>query len=144
MSKILVNKLKVRSKPSKNSEIIAEYNAGDIIHSGDLLIKNEDIIWLRYTGSSGNKRFVCVWENGTYFVDVPPYIPGPTPIIIIDCPPPYSEYGWSVKGFCSCNKCDEKSNGITESGYQLKSSDHLLICAAPQNIPFHTRIHIFG
>ena len=37
-----------------------------------------------------------------------------------------------------------KTNSITSSGYQLKSSDHLQICTAPNTIPFHTVIHISG
>ncbi len=46
--------------------------------------------------------------------------------------------------YCSFAKCCGKSNGITSSGYQLKSSDHLQICADPSTIPYHTGIHISG
>ena len=71
MSKVLVNKLIVRAAPSNTSEEIAQYNAGDIIHSGDSLIENEEGIWLRYTGQSGNKRYVMVYDkDNAQYVDV--------------------------------------------------------------------------
>ena len=80
MSKVLVNNLIVRAAPSTTSEEIAQYNAGDIIHSGDLLIENEERIWLRYTGQSGNKRYVMAYDKDkNKYVDVPPDIIGPRP-----------------------------------------------------------------
>ena len=48
-----------------------------MINSGELLIKNENRIWLRYTGGSGNKRFVCAINNdGSKYVEVAGHIPG--------------------------------------------------------------------
>ena len=83
MSKVLVNSLNVRVGPSTSTEKVAHYDAGQIINSGDLIIQNEGKYWLRYTGGSGNKRYVCMWDNGNFYVDVPPHVPGPRPI-----PPP--------------------------------------------------------
>ena len=78
MSRVLVNHLNVRTGPSTSSEKVAYYDAGQIINSGDLLIASDGRIWLRYTGGSGNKRFVCAVNNdGTQYVDVPGHIPGP-------------------------------------------------------------------
>lgn len=78
MSKVLVNGLRVRTSPSTNTEAVAHYDTGNIINSGDLLILNEGRIWLRYTGGSGNKRFVCYMDsNGSRYIDVPPHVPGP-------------------------------------------------------------------
>lgn len=61
--KILAETLDVKSEPSINSEIIAQYKKGEIINSGHLIIKNEDRYWLRYMGSSGNYRYVCAIEK---------------------------------------------------------------------------------
>lgn len=99
MSKVLVNGLKVRTGPSTNTQAVAHYDTGNVINSGDLLILNEGRIWLRYTGGSGNKRYVCYKDNnGSQYVDVPPHIPGPrdvnepTPIRV---PQPSGETGVS-------------------------------------------------
>ena len=79
MSRVLVNSLNVRTGPSTNTQKVAHYDAGQTIASGNLIIQNEGRYWLRYTGGSGNQRFVCMWENGQYFVDVPRGVPGPRP-----------------------------------------------------------------
>ena len=79
MSRVLINGLNVRNSPSTKSEKVAKYDAGQIINSGDLIIMKEGRYWLRYTSYSGNERYVCIWENGTYFVDIPPHISGPRP-----------------------------------------------------------------
>ena len=84
MSRVLVNGLNVRAGPSTSSAKVAHYDSGNIINSGNLIVQNEGRYWLRYTGGSGNQRYVCMWENGTYFVNVPPNVPGPRP----DPPPP--------------------------------------------------------
>ena len=71
MSKVLINNLIVRAAPSTTSEEIALYNAGQIINSGEELIENEEGIWLRYTGQSGNKRYVMAYnKDNTQYVDV--------------------------------------------------------------------------
>ena len=89
MSKVLVNNLIVRAAQSIASEEIAQYNAGDIINSGEELIENEERIWLRYAGQSGNKRYVMVYDkDNTPYVDVAPIIPGPRPIKLVCAPPP--------------------------------------------------------
>ena len=76
MSKVLINNLIVRAAPSTTSEEIALYNAGQIINSGEELIENEEGIWLRYTGQSGNKRYVMVYDkDNTQYVDVAPHFP---------------------------------------------------------------------
>ena len=149
MSRVLVNHLNVRAGPSTNSQKVAYYDAGQTINSADLLIENEGRIWLRYTGGSGNKRYICAYEGDSVFVDVPGNIPGPRPGINIQNPIPVPQggntsSGWKLTAYCPCARCNGNSNGTTASGYQLKSSDHLQICAAPRNIPFHTVIHISG
>ena len=152
MSRVLVNHLNVRTGPSTSSEKVAYYDAGQIINSGEELIQSDGRIWLRYTGGSGNKRFVCAINNdGAQYVDVPGHIPGPR---IIKPEPKKDEHhnrnvqhidsGWKLTAYCPCAKCCGKSDGITASGYQLKSSDHLQICAAPNTFPFHTIIYISG
>lgn len=78
MSKVLVNHLNVRTGPSTGAQKVAYYDAGQIINSGDLLVEGDGRIWLRYTGGSGNKRFVCYYDiNGSIYVEVPGNIPGP-------------------------------------------------------------------
>jgi len=79
MSKVLVNGLSIREGPSTNSQKVGKYDEGEIINSGNLVEENEGRFWLRYKGGSGNQRYVCMWENGKYFVDVPSHIPGPRP-----------------------------------------------------------------
>ena len=89
MSRVLVNGLNVRAGPSTGSQRIAHYDAGQMINSGDAIILNEGRKWLRYTGSSGNKRYVCAINNdGTKYVDYPPHLPE-----IGVPPPPQSETG---------------------------------------------------
>ena len=76
MSNVLVNNLIVRSAPSTTSEEIAKCNTGQIINSGEELIQNEEGIWLRYTGQSGNKRYVMAYnKDNTPYVDVAPHFP---------------------------------------------------------------------
>ena len=147
MSRVLIDGLNVRTGPSTSATKVAHYDAQQMINSGDLLIENENRIWLRYTGGSGNKRFVCAINNdGSKYVEVAGHIPGPRGIGGNPVPVSQSNAssGWKLTAYCSCAKCCGKSNGITASGYQLKSSDHLQICAAPKTIPFHTVIHISG
>ena len=80
MSRVLVNGLRVRTGPSTNTQAVAHYDTGNIIKSGNLLILNEGRYWLRYTGGSGNPRYVCAWNNdGSQYVDVHSNIPGPRP-----------------------------------------------------------------
>lgn len=76
MSKVLVNNLNIRAEPSVNSNALDKYNTGDIIQSGDLIIINEGRHWLRYTGSSGNKRYVCAIDsNGSKYVEINKNLP---------------------------------------------------------------------
>ena len=139
MSRVLVNHLNVRAGPSTNSQKVAYYDAGQTINSADLLIENEGRIWLRYTGGSGNHRYVCARNNdGALYVQPASHIAWPVPH------PSNTNSGWKLTAYCPCSRCNGNSNGTTASGYQLKSSDHLQICAAPRNIPFHTVIHISG
>ena len=71
MSIVLVNGLRVRTAPSVGAETVAYYDAGQVINSGDQLIQNEGRTWLRYTGDSGNYRYVCaIDKDGSKFIDV--------------------------------------------------------------------------
>ena len=80
MSRVLATHLNVRAGPSTNTAIVAYYDPGQIINSGEEIIFNEGRYWLKYTGGSGNKRFVCAYDlNGSKFVEVPPNVPGPRP-----------------------------------------------------------------
>ena len=48
---------------------------------------------------------------------------------------------WRVTAYCPCEKCCGRfSDGITASGYKIRSGDQLV--AAPKSIPFHTWIYI--
>ena len=100
MAKVLVNKLNVRGEPSTNSDVLAQYEKGEIINSADSLISNEGRIWLRYTGaSSGQKRYVCAYDkDGTTFVEVPSNIPGPRPGQQKQNTTPVSNSGTGVPG----------------------------------------------
>ena len=145
MAKVLVDNLNVRTAPSTGAQSVAKYQKGDIINSADALVEGDGRIWLRYTGGSGNKRFVCAYNNdGSVYIDVPGNIPGPRPDNGQKKSTNYSDSGWLLTAYCSCSKCCGKSNGITACGYQLKDSDHLQVCAAPKEIPFHTIIKISG
>ena len=42
MTKVLVNHLNVRTEPSLTSQIVAFYDKGQIITSGESIIKNEE------------------------------------------------------------------------------------------------------
>ena len=78
MSRVLVNHLNVRTGPSTGSQKVAYYDAGQIINSGDLLLEGDGRIWLRYTGASGNKRFVCAYDKDrSKYVQAAAHIPGP-------------------------------------------------------------------
>ena len=110
MSRVLVNSLCVRTGPSTNSQKVAHYNEGDIISSGDSLIQNEGRTWLRYTGASGNKRFVCAIDaDGSKFVDVNISGPGPSPTGIPGIPkqqqfPDHRIRNWGCCFLCTCVK----------------------------------------
>jgi len=158
MSRVLVNHLNVRAGPSTNSQKVAYYDAGQTINSADLLIENEGRIWLRYTGGSGNKRYICAYEGGSVFIDVPGNIPGPRP----DGghppppPPPTGETGipgipkqrqfpdrriqnWGCCFLCTCVKgglttfdqCMDCFNWGMSSG-KLRSSDCYVNCDKEQ------------
>ena len=87
MSRVLVNGLNVRAGPSIGSQSVAHYDAGQMINSGNAIILNEGRKWLRYTGSSGNQRYVCAINNdGSRYVDYPPNLPMIPPPC---CPPPH-------------------------------------------------------
>lgn len=146
MSKVLVDKLCVRTAPSTSSEVLDHYDKGQMINSGESLVSGDGRIWLCYKGASGNKRYVCAYDkDGSKFIDVPSNIPGPRPGSGQNSQSGNNECsGWLLTAYCSCSKCCNKADGITASGYKLKDSDHLKICAAPKNIPFHTVIHISG
>ena len=69
MSTILADCLNVREEPSTNSKKISKYYKDQKILTGDLLIKNGNRLWLRYTGRSGYKRYVCVLdEDGSLYL----------------------------------------------------------------------------
>ena len=152
MSRVLVNHLNVRTGPSTSAQKVAYYDKGQIINSGDQLIPNEGRTWLRYTGGSGNKRYVCVIDtDGSKYVDVPPHIgggvpPPPPP------PPSNSETGipgipkqsqfpdhrirnWGCCFLCTCVKgglttkdqCMDCFNWGLNSG-KLRSSDCYVSC----------------
>ena len=145
MSRVLVNSLNVRAGPSTSTQKVAHYDAGQVINSGDLIIQNEGKYWLRYTGGSGNKRYVCMWDNGNFYVDVPSHVPGPRPNPIpIPIPANNVIEGYELTAYCHCSQCCGKSDRITASGHRLNESDHLQVCAAPKNFPFGTIIHISG
>ena len=137
MSRVLVNGLQVRTAPSVGAQSVAHYDAGQVINSGVELVQNEGRTWLKYKASSGNYRYICAKDkDGSKFIDV--NIGGASTV------QHSGDSGWELTAYCSCSKCCGKSNGITASGYKLTSSDHLKICAAPSNIPFHTIINISG
>ena len=78
MSKIIASKLQIREGPSTNTKSVGEYNVGEVINSGMLLIENEGRIWLKYKGSSGNDRYVCaIDKDGSEFIKVASNVPGP-------------------------------------------------------------------
>ena len=80
MSRILVNRLRVRDQPSLNSRVLDYYDSGDIIRSGSQIIFNEGRWWLKYTSSSGYQRYICCYDsNGQAYINVPNIVPGPRP-----------------------------------------------------------------
>ena len=54
------------------------------------------------------------------------------------------ESGWTLTAYCKCQKCCNKSDGVTANGHLLTDNDHLKVCAAPKEIPFGTNITISG
>ena len=153
MSRVLVNHLNVRTGPSTSAQKVAYYDEGQVINSGDQLIQNEGRTWLRYTGGSGNKRYVCVIDtNGSKYVDVPPHIgghppPPPPPPQPQNSPtgipgipkqsqfPDYRIRNWGCCFLCTCVKggltnkdqCMDCFNWGLNSG-KLRSSDCYVSC----------------
>ena len=151
MSKVLVNGLNVRAGPSTSSAKVAHYDAGDIINSGDLLMENEGRIWLRYTGASGNHRYVCARNNdGALYVQpashiawpvpIPVPIPVPDPVPVPNLPrqtefPDNRIKRWGCCFLCTCvkggltnfNQCMDCFNWGMNSG-KLRSSDCYVSC----------------
>ena len=77
MSVVLVNHLNVRTGPSTSAQKVAHYDSGQTINSGDLLLEGDGRIWLRYTGGSGNKRYVCAYDKDrSKYVQAAAHIPG--------------------------------------------------------------------
>ena len=144
MSRVLVNGLNVRTGPSTSSQKVAHYDAGQTINSGDLLVQNEGRTWLRYTGASGNKRFVCAKDvDGSNFVAVDPRILQPIPTSETGIPgipkqTQFSDYRiqkWGCCFLCTCVKgglttiaqCMDCFNWGLNSG-KLRSSDCYVKC----------------
>ena len=139
MSRVLVNGLNVRAGPSIGSEKVAQYNAGEIINSGDAIILNEGRKWLRYTGSSGNQRYVIAINNdGTKYVEFPSHLPmiaPPPPIPLQTQFPDPRIQKWGGCFLCTCVKgglttidqCMQAFQlGLNEG--KLRQSDCYVLC----------------
>ena len=50
--------MNVRSEPSHNSEVVAQYSAGDTCVY-DSVVRNTECTWISYIGGSGKRRYVC-------------------------------------------------------------------------------------
>lgn len=61
--KILVNDLQVRTGPSRTSSSVASYNAGQTVNLDGWSTNSGGFIWGRYTGGSGNLRYIAVRET---------------------------------------------------------------------------------
>lgn len=59
-----VSALNVRTSPSTNSQVVAQYHKGDTVVLDNWQTSNEGFIWGRYTGaSSGQLRYVAVGRD---------------------------------------------------------------------------------
>ena len=56
----LVDNLRVREKPSLSAKVLAYYQTGQVVYTMDSTRVNEGIVWGRYTGNSGKKRFIAL------------------------------------------------------------------------------------
>ena len=78
MSKVLVDRLRIRTAPSVKASVIGYYDRGSIIRSGDLLLSDGFHIWLRYHAAGGGLRYVCAREHPEcpkFYVDYPNNLP---------------------------------------------------------------------
>ena len=125
MSRVLVNHLRVRVGPSKSRAEVAYYDAGQVINSGDGLIRNDGSLWLSFTDRSGNKIYVCATNNdGSKYVDYPPDLP----IISISIPgvPPPNPYQTLVPSSIAC--CPGIPNQYDFSDNRLKHWGCIFLC----------------
>ncbi len=78
MSKVLVNGLNIRTGPNSKYPVVGQYNKGEIINSGDLIIEDSYERWLRFKNLQGEYRYVChsFWpDNPQFYVEEAPGIP---------------------------------------------------------------------
>lgn len=59
----LVDDLRVRSKPSTSSKILAWYNAGQIVWGMDSVVSKEGIVWGSYIADSGKRRYIAIRDK---------------------------------------------------------------------------------
>lgn len=59
-----VARLNVRTSPSTASRSVAQYSLGQSVVLDEWASENEGYVWGRYTGYSGEKRYVAVRETG--------------------------------------------------------------------------------
>lgn len=59
-AEVLVSALNVRTAPSLNAEIVAQYHKGETIYNYDYVYDRDGYRWIRYVGGSGNYRYVAV------------------------------------------------------------------------------------
>lgn len=62
----LVDNLRVREKPSLSAKVLAYYHTGQVVYTMDSMRVNERIVWGRYTGNSGKKRFIALATADQY------------------------------------------------------------------------------
>lgn len=53
-----VNRLNIRTEPSTNAKVVAQYRKGDVIRY-DGYIKINGYVWISYIANSGNRRYVA-------------------------------------------------------------------------------------
>ena len=62
--KVMVNTLNVRTKPSLDGVIVAQYHYGETVNLENFFISNDGFIWGRYIGlTSGERRYIAVGRD---------------------------------------------------------------------------------
>ncbi len=65
---VICDYLNIRTLPSISSQIVGEYEYGDIINGSEPCIRENGKIWIMYTAINGNPRYVCYRNETSQFL----------------------------------------------------------------------------
>lgn len=70
---LTVNAINVRSKPTTDSEIVAQYKKGQTVYYDSYKANKNEYVWISYIGGSGKRRYLACGEANDLGINIKPY-----------------------------------------------------------------------